>query len=113
MEQARIRILREAQSWADALRKYRVLLDGKRVGNIENGGALTLEVEPGRHQLQMRIDWASSPRVLVEVGPGKEAVLGCGSTLSLTRAPLQAFLHPRSYLYLRLEPGPGSPWPRI
>ncbi len=48
---------------ADRLRVYKVILDGKAVGEIKNGQEVTLEVSKGTHQLYLKIDWCRSNTV--------------------------------------------------
>ena len=53
--------------YVDAARAYKVLIDGAVVDRIKQGATLQLEVPPGEHQLQMKIDWCSSKPVLFTV----------------------------------------------
>jgi len=42
------------------LRAYKVVLDGKVIGTIKDGEQVEFDVAPGRHQLQLKIDWCRS-----------------------------------------------------
>lgn len=53
-------ILYRDSGWTDRIRKYRILLDGRQIGEIANGQTVHLLVPPGEHTLQARIDWARS-----------------------------------------------------
>jgi hypothetical protein len=77
MATTRIRLERARGGYADALRSYRVLLDGAVAGQVKRGQTLVLETEPGTHQVQLTIDWARSEPVDVQVQPGQEAHLRC------------------------------------
>ena len=81
-EQAQVRVRRPEGGLRDRLRSYRVLVDGEHVGRLRPGGAVTAAVAPGRHVVQVRIDWTGSPEVAVEVG--------AGSTVSLVATPGRA-----------------------
>ncbi len=47
--------------YADRLRNYQVLINGKTVGAIANGKTVTFTVEPGTHTIQVCLDWAKTP----------------------------------------------------
>lgn len=53
-------ILSRDSGWTDRIRKYRILIDGQQAAEIANGQTIRLEVAPGPHTLQARIDWARS-----------------------------------------------------
>lgn len=59
----------------DVLRAYWILLDGARVGKIRLGGTLSVEIGPGEHWAQARIDICGSRRVDFHAGPGEEVRL--------------------------------------
>ncbi|WP_440895491.1 hypothetical protein ACS127_13140 [Amphibacillus sp. Q70] len=44
----------------DMVRAYKIILDGKKVGQIKNDQQIELEVLPGEHQLYLKIDWCRS-----------------------------------------------------
>ncbi|MFC5906802.1 hypothetical protein [Streptacidiphilus monticola] len=106
-EYGTITLTRARGGYRDALRRYRVLLDGAQVGLISRGRSLCFQVPPGDHQLQLRIDWCASPSVTAEVGPGQAvhyscapggdpaqgldgSVLGLASYIELRRVPAEA-----------------------
>jgi hypothetical protein len=62
-----------------------------------------VHVEPGRHCVQLKIDWCGSPAVDVDVPEGVVQVLDCGPNAT----PLTAFFYVifRSGRYLTLQPG--------
>ena len=59
--------------WRDILRKYRLVVDGRVLGEIRRDQVVRLSVSPGRHQVQAMIDWAGSPPVIVDLPAGAEA----------------------------------------
>jgi len=52
--------LSRGTGYADRLRSYRVMLDGKEIGRIGNGETKSFPVGPGQHELVVKIDWCSS-----------------------------------------------------
>jgi len=54
-----IRIHRSREYFAK-LRGYRVRIDGEDVANVRDGQTLTLDVAPGPHELELRVDWCRS-----------------------------------------------------
>jgi hypothetical protein len=74
---ARIQIRRRRTPWTDRLRSYKVKFDGEGVGHIQHDEEKTFEVEPGRHEVQLAIDWGRSQPVHLELAEGDEAQLLC------------------------------------
>jgi hypothetical protein len=59
------------RTWQDAVRKYRIEVDGTPVGMLHPRGELSVDVEPGTRRVQARINWTGSPEVDVPVAPGQ------------------------------------------
>lgn len=57
---ATLTISRES-AFADRLRAYAVMLDGKKIGDLGNGETKSFVIEPGQHTLALKIDWCGSP----------------------------------------------------
>jgi len=64
---AKLVIVRKEQFNA-MLRSAAILVDGKKVGVVGNGR--TLEVTPGTHSVQSRMDWLTSRPIDVTVSDG-------------------------------------------
>ena len=62
---ARLRLHRERAAWADIFRAYTLLVDGEPRGTINQGDTLEIDLPPGDHRVQMKIDWATSPELAV------------------------------------------------
>ena len=67
--------------YADRIRAYRVLIDGLEVGTISNGESMTFSVEPGPHEIVLKIDWCSSNTVKFDLSGNGTARFQCGSNL--------------------------------
>jgi hypothetical protein len=50
----------------DSVRKYRLEVDGSKVGVLAPESSLAVDVEPGPHVCRARIDWTGSPATAVE-----------------------------------------------
>jgi|1186.fasta_scaffold438474_2 hypothetical protein len=74
---ASIQLDRKPGGWVDRARAYKVLIDGQPVGEIRHGESQVFTVAPGRHEVHMKIDWARSPSVELELPEGGVARLHC------------------------------------
>ncbi|HEY3772591.1 MAG TPA: hypothetical protein VGL69_06345 [Solirubrobacteraceae bacterium] len=79
MPNAQIAIYREPRGFTDRLRSYKILIDGDQVGSIKRGGTVAIEVEAGRHTVQLAIDWARSQTLVVDTVPREEVNVRCWS----------------------------------
>lgn len=55
----------------DNVRKYRLEVDGRKVGVLAPESSLAVDVEPGRHVCRARLDWSGSPATAVEPSAGQ------------------------------------------
>lgn len=60
-------VFRRDFTYQDALRKYRIKVDGRVVGHLSAGSTLEVDVPAGRHTCQARISWTGSREVEVTV----------------------------------------------
>jgi len=96
-------VRRRAAWWQDRMRDYLILVDGSEAGRIGNGGEVRVPVAPGRHRVQLKIDWCTSPALDVEVPDGVAQVLDCGPNATPLTAVFYVTL--RSGHYLALQQG--------
>ena len=90
----------------DRFRDYRVLLDGREIGRIGNGQEKRFEIDPGQHQLAMKIDWCTSAPVRFLAVNGQSSKFRCGSGLRGIRLLFMLYyvIFARSkYLWIRTE----------
>lgn len=71
-----ITVFREFKD-AGALRKYKVMLDGDNVGKIKIGQTLEIPVEPGVHELYVKVDWSRSKKTMFTVVDGEKQQFRC------------------------------------
>ena len=95
----RVAVRREPGS-SSILRAFRVLVDGKEVGRLRRDGELGVDVEPGTHAVQIRIDWAGSKPLEVTVGPGEVVRLVC-EPAPFIQGLISIFRAPSEYIQLR------------
>jgi hypothetical protein len=103
--------MQRASRAVDALRSYRVMLDGEEVGRIRDGERATYEVASGRHELFLKLDWCRSPALAIDLGQEEKALLECEPSGSLATGWFFAFFQRHRYITLRRLPGDGEPSP--
>lgn len=97
-----IRIKRDS-GYADRVRAYKIVLDGEVIGKIKNGQTVELDLQPGNHQLHMKIDWCRSNIVDFETN-GSLIEFECGSNLrgmKLLLAIVYIIFLPSQYIWLK------------
>jgi hypothetical protein len=58
------------------------MVDGSVVSRIKEGQTIEVSVSPGRHHLRLKIDWAGSPDLAVDIGAGERAEFVCRSAVA-------------------------------
>lgn len=78
-----IRVTRSNEWWANRLRKYSILINGREVGKVARGQAVEFEIPPGHFDIQAKIDWTGSELVRGEAVDGevRSFTVGNGDTL--------------------------------
>jgi hypothetical protein len=66
----------------DAMRAYKVVVDGETAGKVRRGKTVSVDVAPGSHEVWMKIDWTKSRPIEVELQAGEEATLLCAPNRS-------------------------------
>lgn len=89
----------EADSFAQ-LRRYKVYLDGERVGDLR-GEICQRVVSPGVHTIQVKISWFSSPPLSIEVSEVERHELVCRAVPGAESNPMAVFIRRRDLLTLR------------
>jgi hypothetical protein len=97
--QGTIEITRE-KAYVDKVRAHKVLIDGTEVGKIKEGETESYPVTPGSHDVVLKIDWATSPTVTVDVAPGASAKLRTRPNGNALTAIFYAFFARKTYLTL-------------
>ena len=90
----------------DRLRSYRIELDGKIIGEIDDGETKRIALESGSHTLRLRLDWCSSQKIEFKVDKREDVNFRCTSNIQGARALIgivYALFLPRQYIRLELE----------
>jgi hypothetical protein len=82
-------VVRRGKGYVDKVRAYKVLIDGQEVGRIKQDEEQSFPVTPGRHQLQLKLDWVTSPPEVFDAVPGQPVVYSCRPKPN----PLSAFIY--------------------
>lgn len=68
-------ILSRKKEWQNKAKSFKVYIDGEKIGNISNGEIQEIEIEQGKHQLQLKVDWCSSPEIEVDISDDKAIMM--------------------------------------
>ena len=97
---ARIHVDREPGGYTDRARAYKVLIDGEERGTVKHGEGVEVEVPAGSHEVQMKVDWATSPALEVTLGEGERAEFRCAPNATPMTAIFYAFFKRGNYIRL-------------
>jgi hypothetical protein len=77
---ALLKIVR-ASGYADRLRAYKVIVDGKTAGEIRNGETKESPISRGQHDLSLKVDWCGSKTIQFTVADGDVLTFDAKSNL--------------------------------
>jgi hypothetical protein len=101
---APIFVTRDKRAWRDRLRKYRIVVDGRMSGKIARAETVVIDVPPGEHQVELRLDVFAGSRPLTVSVPSDGVHLVCGpnyETFPLL-ATVFALFRPKQWAYLKV-----------
>ena len=61
---AKIKLQRTSEN-KNRLGDYQIYIDGQKIGTIANGETKEFETNNGQHSLVAKIDWSSSPELIL------------------------------------------------
>lgn len=70
--------IKRGESWADRYRKYKVILNGEKIGTIGAKETFEHQLDPGRHTLYLKIDWCRSKKIEFEIQSNEILRFKCG-----------------------------------
>jgi len=99
-------IVRREKQFTDRFRKYRILLDGELVDFLRRGEEKEIPVSPGKHIIQLQLDWVRSNSIKFSISDNKMLKFACRSNcsgLKLFAALLYVTVWANDYLHLSIE----------
>lgn len=70
--------VQRAQSYTNRWRGYEIIIDGKAVGTISENETKAYNVSKGQHTITAKIDWCSSPDLIVELDENQTQIISIG-----------------------------------
>jgi hypothetical protein len=89
--------------YADRLRSYSVVVDGRKIGKIANGETKSFPIDPGEHTLKLKIAWCGSNTIHFDADTSQTVDFQCASSLrgwKIFLATAIAIFTPNQYLRL-------------
>ena len=63
---AKVIVVRSSE-FVNLFRSYKIFIDGKEIGSVSNSSSVELELESGKHIIQLKIDWCTSNQIEFEI----------------------------------------------
>ena len=76
MENATLHVERHAGNLGIS-RKYKIFIDGNKRADISTMENCTFQVDPGHHEIIIKVDWCSSPSLSINIRAGEEIKVIC------------------------------------
>jgi len=92
------------KAWQDKMRDYRILIDDKQAASIGEQAEVNIPVSPGKHIVQLTVDWCTSQKLEVDVEQGKTQIIACGPNSSPLLALLFITLWRKKYIWIKHVP---------
>jgi hypothetical protein len=96
-----ITVLRVPASLGGTARRFSVLIDGVERARLAGGEEIEVEVSPGKHSIQARIDWTGSEVLEVVVAEGVTASFAIEPAADTRFGQLARTIGRTSFLKLR------------
>lgn len=99
-------IIKRIKQYADSLRKYKIYVDGEKIGSISRGKNKEFHLAPGKHMIQLKIDMIRSNKLVFELDENQTINFVCGSNvrgLRLFLTVLYVTIWKSKYLFINVE----------
>jgi len=63
------------------MRAYSIEIDGDKIGTIKEGETKDIPIDEGAHIVKLKIDWACSNELQINVSSGEDINLECGNAM--------------------------------
>ena len=101
--------LKREKGFKDAVRAYKVELDGQVIVSISGGESVSFNIQPGAHRLRLKIDWCGSNPVGFQINEGQVLSFECGNNVPSFLELIYVIFLRNKYLWLKPvdRAGPG------
>jgi hypothetical protein len=96
-------VRRASAVWQDRYRAYKVYVDGEQRDSINADSEVHIQVAPGKHACQLRLDWCSSPILEIEVAANETKIVECGSNANPFLSVIFVTFLRKRYIWVRVE----------
>jgi len=96
-------IIDRPQKYLHMFAKLWIFIDGEKKAYVKNGKTVSLEVNPGKHEIYVEMDYLKSNKLEVTVDPKETVHLECGSTLRGVKVFFCAFIFMATYLFRSIK----------
>jgi hypothetical protein len=100
---AELVVRRASAVWQDRYRAYTLYVDGEERGSIKAGSEMHIQVAPGKHACQLRLDWCSSPIFETEVAANETKIVECGPNANPFSSIIFITFLRKRYIWVRAE----------
>ncbi|QHZ48864.1 MULTISPECIES: hypothetical protein [Bacillus] len=87
-------------------RGFSVLIDGVEAGKIKDGESVRMDLPPGEHTIQVKIDWCTSQILRFTLDEGEVLKFRCGSPIrgwKIFAGLFSVLGSPEKYLFIEQE----------
>ncbi len=88
---------------ASKYRKYKIIVDDDNMGTIKYGEIVEIPVQPGEHELYLKIDWCRSNKIAFTIAYGEPLQFRCcyrGDCTNALQGLYYVFIKPHEFLLL-------------
>jgi len=96
-------IIHRPNEYVGKLRKLWIFIDGEKTAYVKNGKTVSLEVNSGKHEIFVSMDYLISNKLEVPVDPQETVLLECGSTLRGVKFYFSLFVILAAYLFRSIK----------
>jgi len=93
--------IHRASQYADAVRAYKIYVDGELKGEIRRNSTEDFFVTEGTHSIQLKIDWCGSPEIEFDARAEETIDFSCGNNTKGIFTMYYILFAPNDYLWLR------------
>ncbi len=96
-------VINRPQKYIHMFAKLWIFIDGEKTAYVKNGKTVSLEVNSGKHEIYVEMDYLKSNKLEMTVDPQDTVHLECGSTLRGIKVFFSAFIFIAAYLFRSIK----------